>query len=67
MIVLGGEVGPALTVQDHPHWNIFTTDLDVDDVAAPGQPDVLLTKLNTEGRGSQVAVLVQDGDDVIAA
>ena len=67
VIVLRGEVCPALTVQDHPHRNIFTVDLHLDDVAAPGQPDVLLTELNTEGRRGQVAVLVVDGDDVIAA
>ena len=67
VIVLGGEVGPALTVQDQPHRNILAVDLHLDDVATPGQPDVLLPELNTEGGGGQVAVLVQHCDDVVAA
>ena len=67
VIVLGGEVGPALTVQHHPHRNLLTVHLYLDDVAAPGQPDVLLAELDTEGRGSQVTVLVHHCDDVVAA
>ena len=67
VIVLGGEVSPALTVQDQSHRNILAVDLHLDDVAAPGQPDVLLPELNTEGGCGQVAVLVQHCDDVVAA
>ena len=67
VVGLGGEVGPALLVKDHPHWDVLTVDGHVDDVAEPGQPDVLLTELNTEGGGGQVAVLVHHRDDVIAA
>ena len=64
---LGRKVGSSLLVQDHHHGDLFTVDRHVDDVPEPGQPDVLLTELDTEGGGLQLPVLVHHGDNVIAA
>ena len=64
---LGRKVSSALLVEDHHDRNLLTIDGDVDDVAQPGQPDVLLTELDTEGGGGQLTVLVHHGDNVIGA
>ena len=65
---IGGEVSTAITVQEHLNRNWSAVDDQGDPVAVSAQPDVLLAKLNTEGRGCQLPRLLLDhGDDVVTA